>query len=245
MWPRPVVPVGSPRPEVHHLARAKMPKEIVECVLHRAAGQPWGFSLAGGRDKGLSLKVGSVQEDSPAERAGLRTKDFLWRVGPREVLADDQATVASLIRASATELRISVERGDHIVPSFQELWGTGGTSEPGVRGSRALSGAAYYREAMLDHGLGRNIPTAFTTIGGRPWVENIQYNSPIEVYNKDTIVEMVKVMDSGVAVASLATPAATGAPPKVVLATDREEQEPTRSNCGWTVNASNSRSNNI
>ena len=37
----------------------------------------------------------------------------------------------------------------------------------------------------------------------------------------------------------------TGAPPKVVFATDREEQEPTRSNCGWTVNASNSRSNNI
>ena len=44
-----------------------MPKEIVELVLTRLPGQPWGFSLAGGRDKGQSLKVGSVQDESPAE----------------------------------------------------------------------------------------------------------------------------------------------------------------------------------
>ena len=177
----------------------RMPKEIVELILTRRPGQPWGFSLAGGKDKGQSLKVGSVQDDSPAERAGLRTKDFLWRVAGRDVLADEQATVAGLVRAAATELRITVERGDHIVPSFQELFGLGSKKSGNgtAKSSRALSGAAYYREAMEDHGLGKNIPTAFTTVGGRPWVENIQYNSPIEVYNKDTIVEMVKVMDSG------------------------------------------------
>ena len=26
------------------------------------------------------LKVGMVQEESPAEKAGLRTRDFLWKV---------------------------------------------------------------------------------------------------------------------------------------------------------------------
>ena len=106
----------------------RMPKEIVELILTRRPGQSWGFSLAGGRDKGQSLKVGSVQDDSPAERAGLRTRDFLWRVAGRDVLADEQATVAGLVRAAATELRITVERGDHIVPSFQELFGLGSNS---------------------------------------------------------------------------------------------------------------------
>ena len=226
----------------------KMPKEIVELILTRQPGQPWGFSLAGGRDKGQSLKVGSVQEDSPAEKAGLRTRDFLWRVAGREVLADEQATVVGLVRAASTELRITVERGDHIVPSFQELWGLGSknNSNGAPKSSRALSGAAYYREAMQDHGLGKNIPTAFTTVGGRPWLENIQYNSPIEVYNKDTIVEMVKVMDSGAAAVSLASPTSTGVPAKVLLTTDKEEQaEATRSNCGWTVNTTSSRITNI
>ena len=212
-----------------------MPKEIVELSLQRASrAQPWGFSLAGGKDKGLSLKVSCVQEDSPAERAGLRGRDFLWRVAGKDVLKENQATVAGLVRSAADTLSISVERGDHIVPSFEELWGIGDTVKE--KGSiRALSGAAYYRDAMKDHGLGKNIPTAFTTVGGRPWVENVQYNSPIEVYNKDTIVEMVKVMDNGMALASLASPAATGAPARVVLTTDREE-EGTRSNQGWMVN---------
>ena len=134
----------------------------------------------------------------------------------RDVLSDDQATVAGLVRSSTTELRITVERGDHIVPSFEELWGLGskGNDNGTAKSSRALSGIAYYREAMQDHGLGKNIPTAFTTVGGRPWVENIQYNSPIEVYNKDTIVEMVKVIDSGVATASLASPPQQGFPPR-------------------------------
>ena len=217
-----------------------MPKEVVELCLERRRGQPWGFSLAGGKDKGLSLKVGSVQEDSPAERAGLRTRDFLWKVEGRDVLAEKQATVAGLMRAAMTQLRITVERGDHIVPSFEELWGIGGKKNGGGKETRATHGAAYYREAMQDHGLGKHVPTAFTTVGGRPWVENIQYNSPIEVYNKDTIVEMVKVMDSGPAVASLTSPTATGAPAGVRLATDREAP-PARSNCGWTINQATSK----
>ena len=174
--------------------------------------------------------------------------DLFSKVAGRDVLSDDQATVAGLVRSSTTELRITVERGDHIVPSFEELWGLGskGNDNGTAKSSRALSGIAYYREAMQDHGLGKNIPTAFTTVGGRPWVENIQYNSPIEVYNKDTIVEMVKVMDSGVATASLASPTSTGAPAKVLLITDKEEKvEATRSNCGWTVNPTSSRTTNI
>ena len=37
-----------------------MPKEMLDLILTRRPGQPWGFTLAGGRDKGQSLKVGLV-----------------------------------------------------------------------------------------------------------------------------------------------------------------------------------------
>lgn len=36
----------------------RMPKEMLDLILTRRPGQPWGFTLAGGRDKGQSLKVG-------------------------------------------------------------------------------------------------------------------------------------------------------------------------------------------
>ena len=36
---------------------------------------------------------------------------------------------------------------------------------------------------------------------GKPFFENIQYNSPIEVYNDETVVEMVKIMNTSVAAA--------------------------------------------
>ena len=41
----------------------------------------------------------------------------------------------------------------------------------------------------------------FCAVVGKPFFENIQYNSPIEVYNDETVVEMVKIMNTSVAAA--------------------------------------------
>ena len=41
----------------------------------------------------------------------------------------------------------------------------------------------------------------FCAAVGKPFFENIQYNSPIEVYNDETVVEMVKIMNTSVAAA--------------------------------------------
>ena len=89
---------------------------------------------------------------------------------------------------------------------------------------RPETGRAYYMAAMQSHGLPGKIPNSFTTGGltdtdianvfthhvpclffcaavGKPFFENIQYNSPIEVYNDETVVEMVKIMNTSVAAA--------------------------------------------
>ena len=68
---------------------------------------------------------------------------------------------------------------------------------------------------MQSHGLPGKIPTSFTTgtvvlafvvlllifpnhviLVGKPYFENIQYNSPIEIYDDNTVDEMVKIMNS-------------------------------------------------
>ena len=89
---------------------------------------------------------------------------------------------------------------------------------------RPETGRAYYMAAMQSHGLPGKIPNSFTTGGltdadianfstyhvqcllffaavGKPFFENIQYNSPIEVYNDETVVEMVKIMNTSVTAA--------------------------------------------
>ena len=62
--------------------------------------------------------------------------------------------------------------------------------------------------------------------------------NPTEVYNKETIVEMVKVMDT-----TIPSPSTMSAvPAKVLLATDREkvevDEDEKRSNLGWMVHNS-------
>ena len=83
---------------------------------------------------------------------------------------------------SGTSLKLTVERGDHIVPSFQEI--SGRTTNPQTQDTsshkrhsikifathfvdnpvfRELTGRAYYTAAMQSHGLTGKIPTSFTT----------------------------------------------------------------------------------
>ena len=58
----------------------------------------------------------------------------------------------------------------------------------------------------------------FLYIVGKPYFENIQYNSPIQIYDENTVDEMVKIMNN--------SPAVGG---KV------EETDSSTSNMGWSV----------
>ena len=97
-----------------------------------------------------------------------------------------------------------------------------------------MTGRAYYAAAMQSHGLPGKIPTSFTTgnqgvhvytdryliialIVGKPYFENIQYNSPIEMYDDNTVDEMVKIMNNAGATAG------------------KTETEGPSSNMGWSV----------
>ena len=133
-----------------------MPKEIVAVTLSRhTSSLPWGFTLSGGKDQGLTLKVGCVLDESIAERSGLRARDFIWTIGDKEVFDETHAGCVKLVKNAGDRLVLSVERGDHIVPSFEEIHraknGTNQQSKSETE-NRHRTGKAYFRDAMKGHG---------------------------------------------------------------------------------------------
>ena len=209
-----------------------MPKEIVEVILSRHSSTlPWGFTLSGGKDQGLTVKVGCVLEESIAERCGLRARDFIWTIAGKEVFEETHAGCVNLIKKASDWLVLSVERGDHFVPSFEEIsTSKAGTDQVKVKkDGRHLTGNTYFKDAMKGHGLAGKIPTTFTTCG-KPYVENLQYNSTNEIYDDKTVDEMVNVMDTK----TLATT-------NIGVSSFKMHQQPTGnivSRMGWTVNSS-------
>ena len=91
-----------------------------------------------------------------------------------------------------------------------------------------MIGKAYYRDAMKDHGLSGKIPTSFSTCG-KPFLENIQYNSPIEMYDDKTVDEMVKVMDTAIVATT---------PAKSIFQTSGKPNGEIVTRMGWTVASS-------
>jgi len=173
-----------------------MAKEMVTVsMMRKASNVPWGFSLAGGSDQGLTHKIGTVRDESIADQAALKQMDYLWKVNGKSVFGLTHSACAKLIKESGTRLELVVERGDRIVPSFQHIAPRNGV-RAGQLKKRELTGEAYYKDAMEDHGLPGKIPTRFTTCGKPFFLENKQFNSPIDVYDEQVIDEMVRTFDS-------------------------------------------------
>jgi len=58
-----------------------MPKNILTFDLQRpSTAVPWGITVCGGRDQGLTFKIGNVKRMSPASKAGLSKMDYLISV---------------------------------------------------------------------------------------------------------------------------------------------------------------------
>jgi len=166
-----------------------MPKEIVNMVLQRGSTkEPWGFKIIGGKDQSLTVKVGNVKPYSHAEAAGLKGWDYIWQINGKEVFELSHDDCVKEIKSAGTSLTLATERGDHIVPNFEEIW----PSKKGGKSGRQLRGLEYYLDAM-ENGPQLSgflpIPPNFTTVG-KPQITVNQYDSPLDVYSDDTLEEM-------------------------------------------------------
>merc|ERR1712168_1684702 len=138
----------------------------------------------------LTSKIANVKRFSPCDRAGLEKMDYVWTINGKEVFNMTQPQITQEVQGSGKTLELEVERGNFIVPSFDEIWpGLGKQREDGAKKEKRM-GYDYIMEAMQHHGLGHlPQPDNFTTVG-RLGIEVNQYNNPIECYSDDTIEDM-------------------------------------------------------
>jgi len=169
----------------------KMPKEMISMTLERSAGQPWGLVIVGGKDQALTVKTGRIKPYSPAEKAGLKEWDYVWSINEQEVFEMSHSQIVNIIKNAGNSLKMVVERGDHIVPNFEEIWPS--NREKNGNYKRNAIGMDYYLDAMENHGLKGHLPQPdnFTTCG-KLGIEINQYNCPIECYDEAVIEEMTE-----------------------------------------------------
>ena len=102
--------------------------EVLKITISRDdTNQSWGFKIVGGVDVGLVLKVlRIVGVDTPAHESGLQEHDVIISVGEELVtLMTHQQVVDTIRRVTGTSLELTVQRGDHIVPSLAECFPAG------------------------------------------------------------------------------------------------------------------------
>lgn len=168
-----------------------MPKEIINMNLERPNNSvKWGFNIIGGKDQALTLKVGKIKAFSPAEAAGLKIFDYIYTINGKEVFEMSHNECVAEVKKASTMLSLAIERGDHIVPNFEEIWPSG-RRKKGAKGQGNIDWD-YYTDAM-ENGPQLSghlpIPKNFTTVG-KPQICVNQYDNPIEVYSDETIEEM-------------------------------------------------------
>merc|ERR1712106_349756 len=168
-----------------------MPKEMINVTIQREQGQPWGLVIVGGKDQALTVKLGRIKAYSAAEAAGLKEWDYVWSINGEEVFEMGHNQICNMIKNAGTSLEMIVERGDHIVPNFEEIWPS--QKNKGDKHKRNLIGEEYYLDAMQNHGLKGHLPQPdnFTTCG-KLGIEINQYNCPIECYDDAVIEEMTE-----------------------------------------------------
>merc|ERR1712110_953509 len=110
----------------------------------------------------------------------------------KEVFEMSHNEIVGMIKNAGTSLTLTVERGDHIVPNFEEIWPS--NKDKIDKNKRHLIGSDYYLDAMQNNGLKGHIPQPdnFTTVG-KLGIEINQYNCPIEVYDEAVIEERKKL----------------------------------------------------
>jgi len=150
-----------------------MPKELLDIQLIRHNRQPWGFRLHGGRDEGLVLKVEKILGlNTPACKCGLKGGDVLVSVDGTLVTLMTHPEVVALIKGvEGHTLTMTIERGDHIIPSLKECFPIKSTEE--YEQMTEKDRLAYYNEAMR-LGLGSRLGQPFFTTVGKMRVNHVR-----------------------------------------------------------------------
>merc|ERR1719495_2808374 len=168
----------------------KMPRELLELKLVRNERQPWGFRLHGGRDEGLVLKVEKVLGlNTPASRSGLQAGDVLVSVNNTLVTLMTHPEVVALIKGvEGNKINMTIQRGDHIIPSIKECFPIKTAEE--MERMTEHDRLAYYNEAMR-LGLGSRLEVPFFTTVGKMRVKVPKYNNPRDLYSDGVMDEMI------------------------------------------------------
>ena len=166
----------------------------------------WGFRLAGGQDEGISLKLSKVISmsisiltaiffqvalQSPSGQAGLLPKDLLVAVQGQTVLDRSHDEVVKMIKDSGKELRLTVERGDGLVPNMELL------AKPEDRKVKEKEENVYLKVAAEEIEVPntyRKKVKVFTTAGA-PKIETDQYNQPMGLYSAETVARMADTVE--------------------------------------------------
>merc|ERR1712029_710841 len=48
--------------------------------------------------------------------------DYVWSINGQEVFEMSHNQICNIIKGAGTSIEMVVERGDHIVPNFEEIW---------------------------------------------------------------------------------------------------------------------------
>lgn len=165
-------------------------KQLHDLVMTRTSSrEAFGFRIIGGKDEGQTFKVEKVLTGYPADYAGLKPHDFLVSVQGQEIFDFNHKQVVELIKAVGNTLNITIERGDHIVPNFEEIWPSG-RNKGGKGYTGPEKGPQYYLHAMQCAIPGER-DKIFSTVG-KPKVTVTQYDNPINCYSDETIDEMTE-----------------------------------------------------
>jgi len=165
-------------------------KEIHNVTLNRTGKEPFGFRIIGGKDQGKTFQIEKVLTGHPASYGGLQEEDFLVTIQGQEVFEMHHSQVVSLIKNSGDCLNMQVERGEWIVPNFEEIWPSGKPRRRDRKPGIPTKGIGYIEHAMQS-GIPGERDKDFTTVG-KPRVSTNQYDNPMECYSEETIEEMTE-----------------------------------------------------
>merc|ERR1712158_265431 len=98
--------------------------------------------------------------------------DYVWSINGQEVFEMNHNQICNLVKGSGNQLQMVIERGDHIVPNFEEIWPSDKNKDDKYK--RRLIGMENY------------------TTCGKLGIEINQYNCPIECYDEAVIEEMTE-----------------------------------------------------
>ena len=132
-----------------------------------------------------------VALQSPSGQAGLLPKDLLVAVQGQTVLDRSHDEVVKMIKDSGRELRLTVERGDGLIPNMELL------AKPEDRRVKEKEKNVYLQAATEEIEVPnsyRKKEKVFTT-AGPPKIETDQYNQPMGLYSAETVARMADTVE--------------------------------------------------